>query len=276
MGLPALLPWLASAAPVISTAISGIFGRSNAKQQQGAAMEAMGAQNMMNVENYKNRYQWTVEDMKAAGLNPILAASGGFSVGNAPTVSLPQMSQAPTPMFDFGSSAKSASEISGVMAEVKKKEAEIRKIGEDTLKTIQETAESRARQNLMTKQEAQIVSEIEVNFKRLDQLSSQARLFEAQIDRIGIENKLTSTQTEQSKANINLIKKEAETLLYKIQELRKQADVYDSMYGSALVYVKETLKSIGAEGIISLLVGAKLFGKAFRRTPKAPSWQTIP
>lgn len=35
-------------------------------------------QNKWNVENYKHRYQWAVEDMRSAGLNPILAATNGI------------------------------------------------------------------------------------------------------------------------------------------------------------------------------------------------------
>lgn len=35
-------------------------------------------QNKWNIENYKHRYQWAVEDMRAAGLNPILAATNGI------------------------------------------------------------------------------------------------------------------------------------------------------------------------------------------------------
>ena len=31
-------------------------------------------------EAYQNRYRWTMDDMRKAGLNPILAASGGFNV----------------------------------------------------------------------------------------------------------------------------------------------------------------------------------------------------
>lgn len=35
-------------------------------------------QNKWNVENYKHRYQWAVEDMRSAGLNPIIAATNGI------------------------------------------------------------------------------------------------------------------------------------------------------------------------------------------------------
>jgi hypothetical protein len=58
-----------------------LLGKPNAKdaweRQKNAAKLAydrsMGA--------YKSRYQNTMADMRAAGLNPILAASGGFQVG---------------------------------------------------------------------------------------------------------------------------------------------------------------------------------------------------
>ena len=46
---------------------------------------------------YRNRYLWTVEDMRQAGLNPILAATGGQVGGaaSAPMAQTPNMGSPP-------------------------------------------------------------------------------------------------------------------------------------------------------------------------------------
>lgn len=45
-------------------------------------------------EVMKNRHQWEVEDMRKAGLNPILSAGGSGAVGNAPVISPPDLAGA--------------------------------------------------------------------------------------------------------------------------------------------------------------------------------------
>lgn len=63
---------------------SGVLGMSSAKQQQKASRQA-----------YQHRYQWTMDDLDKAGLNPMLAMNQG-AVGGAP-----MMAQADSP--DIGS-----------------------------------------------------------------------------------------------------------------------------------------------------------------------------
>lgn len=45
-------------------------------------------------EVMKNRHQWEVEDMRKAGLNPILSAGGSGSPGNAPIIEAPDVAGA--------------------------------------------------------------------------------------------------------------------------------------------------------------------------------------
>lgn len=69
--------------------------------------------NAWNVENYKHRYQWAVDDMRAAGLNPILAATNG--VGG----SIAGASAASVGMSDIGSTMNSARSASAAERQAK-------------------------------------------------------------------------------------------------------------------------------------------------------------
>lgn len=65
----------AAAAAVAGAAISG-QGAASANQQSAVQAKRM----------YKHRYQWTVADLKAAGLNPMLAVQNGAPVPDTPRV----------------------------------------------------------------------------------------------------------------------------------------------------------------------------------------------
>ena len=72
-------PWaeaIGGAANLGSSALSAYFGWKHQK-------EAM-----------KNRHQWEVEDLRKAGLNPILSAGGQGTPGNAPIIEAPDLAGA--------------------------------------------------------------------------------------------------------------------------------------------------------------------------------------
>lgn len=79
------------AGSVLGSAVQNHYNSANAAQA-----------NAWNVENYKHRYQWAVEDMRRAGLNPILAATNG--IGG----SISGASAASVGMSDIGSTMNSA------------------------------------------------------------------------------------------------------------------------------------------------------------------------
>lgn len=64
-------------------------------------------------EAMKNRHQWEVEDLRKAGLNPILSAGGSGAAGNAPVIAAP----------DLAGAMKSGAETSTQHSEKSLKEA---------------------------------------------------------------------------------------------------------------------------------------------------------
>ena len=76
-----------------SSAFGDILGDDNAEKAYGQSKEASALQFEREYGAYKTRYQDTMADMEKAGLNPILAASGGFNVGSGPKASTAQAFQ---------------------------------------------------------------------------------------------------------------------------------------------------------------------------------------
>jgi hypothetical protein len=90
------------AGSVLGSAVQNHYNSANAAQA-----------NALNVENYKHRYQWAVDDMRQAGLNPILAATNG--IGG----SIAGASAASVGMSDIGSTMNSAKAASAAERQAK-------------------------------------------------------------------------------------------------------------------------------------------------------------
>lgn len=90
------------AGSVLGSSVQNHYNSANAAQA-----------NAWNVENYKHRYQWAVDDMRAAGLNPILAATNGLGG------SISGASAASVGMSDIGSTMNSARSASAAERQAK-------------------------------------------------------------------------------------------------------------------------------------------------------------
>ena len=104
------MSWLSNtlgsvAGSVLGSAVQNHYNSANAAQA-----------NAWNVENYKHRYQWAVDDMRQAGLNPILAATNG--IGG----SISGASAASVGMSDIGSTMNSARAASAAERQAKNAE----------------------------------------------------------------------------------------------------------------------------------------------------------
>ena len=64
-----------AAAGAIAGGVSSIIGGA---LSNSAARHAATVANQRNIYNYQHRYQWAMDDMQKAGLNPMLAATQGI------------------------------------------------------------------------------------------------------------------------------------------------------------------------------------------------------
>ena len=63
--------------------IGGVLGASSAKSTNQANAEQAEASRLFTKEQMQNRHQWEVDDLKKAGLNPVLSAGGTPSIGGS-------------------------------------------------------------------------------------------------------------------------------------------------------------------------------------------------
>lgn len=126
---------------------------------------------------YKTRYVNTANDMKAAGLNPILAASGGFSVGNAPVMASPTSMpatafQANQPSFQPSTSTKQFAEALKTDEETKRTVAETKRIANDSMLILEQIAKTKGEQS----QIAQNVKNLMIQYDKLVQETISAQV----------------------------------------------------------------------------------------------------
>lgn len=124
------------AAPAVVNAVGGLIGGAMSNKANSAAAAQANA---WNVENYQHRYQWTMDDLKKAGLNPILAATSGGLTGNvngAAALSSPDMASS------LGSIGNTLNNSSAIAIQKKQANAQIANLQADTeVKTATATSQ---------------------------------------------------------------------------------------------------------------------------------------
>lgn len=223
-------------------------------------------------ETYNQRYQASANDMRRAGLNPILAASGGFSVGGQPTATPAQTFSAQAPHIsyvpDLASSAKDYASIGLIESEAEKAHAEtgaipsqIEKAESESARNYQEIDESiervekiRAETGLVTAEERNALekfNEIRATIKTLEmdvfKKAQEVRTMVSQESLNYAKRAEADAMTQEIRANIGKIGTETQNLRYQGTILGAQSKLYEGPTGKAVSWadkVKDLLPGL--------------------------------
>jgi hypothetical protein len=213
------MSWLSDTLGNIAGSVLGDLASSEIQSQYNE--EAIRLQNELNVENYKNRYQWAVEDMRSAGLNPILAATNG--IGG----SISGASAGTIGMSDIGSNMNSAKAASAAERQVKNAEnlavSQIEKNVADADSTRQAThgivLDNGIKANTLNLAEQTYEKRLGYELQRMDQELQNLRLQGSYLSS-GILSNIASANQANSSAAFSM----QNTRLSK-----QEADFYDSL-----------------------------------------------
>jgi hypothetical protein len=222
---------------------------SNSKQaasfQHARNKQLQQRQFRFNKTAYVNRYKWMTQDLKRAGLNPILAASGGFSPGSSPSVGLPSAGMAQSPMpqtfdpkLDISSALSNFAQADKSTAEAETTRSKQELLKKQTLTEIDKAANLRASTGKLKQEEKKLVQD---TYLSMQQHAKMAR----EILKLGSEHRKIDEETENVKAYRKQIEALAQSIKYNLSQLKQRSDVYKTPYGSGLMYLNETMKAIG-------------------------------
>jgi len=191
---------LGSAIGGIAGGVLGFIGQQQANQknwdiaQSANEASAQQAQNQMNFQSQmrKTQYQTAVEDMKAAGLNPMLAytqGGAGVPTGSMGSVSTAKMENA------LGSAVQGYQALASNSAELDLKASQTTATSAQAIKTEADTIQTKA-QTLKTAEDTNLSTQQKIN------LQEQLRKLDEEIFNLRATRGLTNAQTSNVKANI--------------------------------------------------------------------------
>lgn len=202
--------WSGGAAAAIGAGAS-IFGASKANK---AAKKIMREQQVWDQTMYKSRYQMTMGDMRAAGLNPMLAYQQGTG-GNMPgSPGAPVQNE----MAGVGPAINSA--VSAQLAEntIKKQEQEIKLIKN-------QAAQSASQASLNNAEETRSITDSLLKQAQIVLANSQTGVNSAQAANISQQNIIRKLEEFQAAARAEGAKTEAEIMKSAYGKFLKWVDV---------------------------------------------------
>lgn len=233
---------------------NAFIGQPNADAAFAQSQTATAKQYERQKELYQNRYKWTMEDMKRAGLNPILAASSGFNVGSNPTVSAAQSFMAPSPIGQGASSAKMVAETEKMKEETKETSAKIKKVQAETgliIKKVKETIENTKVLSEESRNKAleywNIAQDFHVKSHQINKMIAEVEELEQRSYLEHAEMQVANQKRAEIRIMIKKMRKEIERLELGNREYRQRKMAYSSEAGVVLAAFKEIMSSLAGK-----------------------------
>lgn len=251
---------------------TAVISNKAAKKRNDAQIDQANAQMGFQADMSNSSYQRAVADMKAAGLNPMLAYSQGGA--STPSGSMADIQDTLTPAVNTANQVfKEQNNASVARASVDNIRTDTGLKEANTLKTQADTELSRTQAELNLIQAEREKSQIGVNTAQtaflgankdfivaqitkvapeIKKMVSQANLNDAQKQRVLAELPLiaarvglTTSETDlnNEKRFLTGVQTMLETL--KVNEARASSEMYETAYGRALPYVNSGAKAIG-------------------------------
>lgn len=244
---------LSSLAGSIGGVASGIFNWASAKSNQS-----------FQAEQSSTAHQREVNDLKAAGLNPVLSAGGSGSstpVGAVARADNPAAGLSENMMVG-SQKATAKAQADNLTAEANLKRAQL---GTEYAKQSEATANAEnmheqanvTRANLQSTllEQGLTSARTRQTVKSLGLTDAQIRDIQSSVYNRALEGSLTSARTAQTQAETHSTELEQ-------SKLRAQSDMYDSKAGHVLPWVKEVLGDVSsASGSVGSGLGAAAAAK---------------
>lgn len=225
------MTWFDVGAAFIGAAGSAASAKSINRQSLAFAREQM-----------QNKHQWEVADLKKAGLNPILSATGGMGgISSAPNLKQPFSGQEAQAM---------AASVKDLKAGIKKTEAETSLIKQQQKREQAATwlidaqaLTERFKQGHINAQTSNVIQDTILKLNQALQLTA--------------EYDFTTAKTVQAQERTNLLRQEVMAYKHKMHGLAIEGKIDQSDYGEAMRYIDRSLRVVqtvsGAVGIGGIL-----------------------